>query len=103
MSAMHDRPTAPFTVFHRAMTGEGGFSCRRCGVLRHGSFGRVSDAFAVATQHLLICRADLQGRLLEGTAILDGRTHAAILREGIMLVSLEPVFATGQSAVRLIA
>jgi hypothetical protein len=96
-----DRPTAPFTVFYRAASGEGGFACRTCAARRHGNFDRVSDVFAVATQHLNLCRVALRGRPLEGVAILDGAAHGLVLREGLMIVALPTVF--DGRAVRLIA
>jgi hypothetical protein len=78
------RPTAPFTVFYRTATGEGVFICRSCAVHRSDIFPRAADAFAVAAQHLNLCRAGLRHRPVEGSAIIDGVTHAAVLREGIM-------------------
>jgi hypothetical protein len=103
MSSIDSRPTAPFLVFYRSGSGEGGFRCRRCKEVRHGSFERVADVFALATQHLLVCRADRRDRVVEGTALLDGQTHTVLLRDGVMVLSLEPVFAGGQGALRVIA
>jgi len=97
------RETAPFTVFYRTSSGEGGYSCDTCGTRRHDTFPRVADAFAAATQHLNLCRGALAHRPLEGSAIIDGAKHGAVLREGIMILALNPVFANSEKPVRVIA
>lgn len=97
------RPTAPFVIFYRTASGEGGFSCQRCSVSRSDSFSRASDVFAVAAQHLNICRSAMRHRPIEGTAIIDGRAQAAVLREGILVVSLKTVFRAGPLPVRVVA
>lgn len=96
------RLTAPFTIFYRTSTGDGGFACIRCGVRRHDAFARASDAFAVATQHLNLCRAPLRHRPVEGVAILDGTTYAAVLQEGIMILALHTVFASAPHPARVV-
>jgi len=103
MQAAATRPTAPFTVFHRSATGEGGYRCQTCGSFRADTFPQQTDAFAVALQHLSICRSLLRHRPVEGVAILDGKAHGVVLRDGFMLMTLDTVFATGSNAVRLIA
>ena len=85
------RPIVTFTIFYRTAIGEGGFACPLCTVFRHDNFPRVSNVFAVATHHLNLCRAAV-GPPVEGHAIIDGVTHSAELREGIMIVALDPVF-----------
>jgi len=97
------RPTAPFTVFYRTVTGEGVFICRSCAVHRSDIFPRAPDAFAVAAQHLNLCRAALRHRPVEGSAIIDGVTHAAVLREGIMILAVRPVFSAAPFPVRVVA
>ncbi|MDP9194281.1 MAG: hypothetical protein M3P06_21505 [Acidobacteriota bacterium] len=103
MEWISSRPTAPFTIFHRSMTGEGGYSCETCGTRRHGTFLRASDAFAIAAQHLNLCRGALRNRPIEGVAILDGSSHGVVLREGVMTLALHTVFASSRSAVRVVA
>jgi hypothetical protein len=103
MEMLRSRPTSPFTIFHRTVTGEGGYICETCGTRRHDTFRRASDAFAVATQHLNLCRGALRNRPVEGLAILDGAMHGVILRDGLMIVALPTVFATGSSAGRVVA
>lgn len=88
-----DRPTAPFTVFYRDATGEGGFGCETCSMRQQGVYLRASDAIAVASQHLNLCRGALRHRPVEGTAIIDGETFGAVLREVLMIVALPTVFA----------
>jgi hypothetical protein len=97
------RATAPFVVFYRTLTAEGGYTCETCGMRRHDSFARAADAFAAAAQHLNLCRAALRHRPIEGSAIIDGTKHAAVLRKGIMILALEPVFAAAPWPVRVIA
>jgi hypothetical protein len=101
--AIATRPTAPFTVFYRTATGEGGFICRLCSIHRNDVFPVVSDAFAVAAQHLNLCRAVLRHRPVEGTALIDGATHAVVLREGIMILAVDAVFNAVPFPVRVIA
>jgi hypothetical protein len=101
--AVTTRATAPFTVFYRTISGEGGYSCQTCNVRRHDSFPRAADAFAVAAQHLNVCRAALRHRPLEGTALLDGATHAVVLRDGIMILALNTVFETSPRPRRVVA
>jgi hypothetical protein len=103
MELISSRPTAPFTIFHRSMTGEGGYSCETCRSRRHGTFVRASDTFAIAAQHLNLCRGALRNRPIEGVAILDGTTHGVVLRDGVMVLALHTVFATSGSAVRVVA
>jgi hypothetical protein len=99
---MATRPTAPFTVFYRTASGEGGFICRSCALHRSDLFPRASDAFAVATQHLNLCRAAVRHRPVEGSAIIDGVMHAAVLREGIMILAVDAVFNTAPMPVRVV-
>lgn len=89
---VHVRDTAAFTIFFRHLSGEGGYACGKCGERRHDTFPRLSDVFAVTNQHLSICRASLRHRPVEGTAIVDGRAYAVVLREGLMLLALPTVF-----------
>jgi hypothetical protein len=96
-----DRLTASYTVFYRTSTREGGYICRACGAYRHGAFEHVSDAFAVATQHLTLCRASLRQRPVEGFGILDGMPAGLVLREGLMVVALPTI--GGSRALRMIA
>ncbi|HKR63450.1 MAG TPA: hypothetical protein VJZ00_06930 [Thermoanaerobaculia bacterium] len=103
MDTIRTRPTAPFAIFHRTLSGEGGFSCETCGVRRHGTFPRAADVFAVAAQHLGLCRGAVRNRPIEGTAILDGATHGVVLRDAVMILALPTVFATGRSAMRVVA
>ncbi|HEV7764971.1 MAG TPA: hypothetical protein VGQ76_08225 [Thermoanaerobaculia bacterium] len=103
MDPIRTRPTAPFTIFYRTMTAEGGYVCETCGVRRHDAFARASDAFAVASQHLNLCRGALRNRPVEGLAILDGSTHGVVLRDGVMLLMLHTVFANNGDAVRVVA
>lgn len=103
MELIHTRPTAPFTIFYRTLRGEGGYSCETCGARRHDVFLRASDAFAVAAQHLNLCRGALRNRPVEGLAIIDGSTHGVVLREGVMILALHTVFASSGSAVRVVA
>ena len=97
------RPTAPFLVFYRTVTGEGGFSCRSCALHRNGTFPRLSDAFAIAAQHLNLCRAAVRHRPVEGSAIIDGAMHATVLREGIMILAVDTVFRAAPTPVRVVA
>ena len=97
------RETAPFTIFYRTASGEGGYTCETCGARRHDTFPRASDAFAVATQHLNLCRAALSHRPIEGVAIVDGALQTAILRDGIMVLTVDTVFKSDSPAVRVIA
>ncbi|HVR38003.1 MAG TPA: hypothetical protein VMU84_02840 [Thermoanaerobaculia bacterium] len=97
------RPTAPFTIFYRTATGEGGFTCSTCGMHRHDVFARASDVFAVCTQHLNLCRGALRHRPIEGTAILDGAPHGVVLREGFMILALDSVFASAPRPARVVA
>jgi hypothetical protein len=103
MTVITTRPTAPFTIFYRTSSGDGGFACETCGMRSHGTYARVSDAFAVASQHLNLCRGALRNRPVEGLAILDGVTHGVVLREGMMIVALQTVFESARSAVRVVA
>ncbi len=97
------RPTAPFTIFHRAVSTDGGYTCESCGTRRHGNFFRVSDLFAIATQHLNLCRGSVRNRPVEGLAILDGVTHGVVLRDGVMILALHSVFGNDPGAVRVFA
>ncbi len=97
------RPTAPFTVYYRMETGEGGFVCRTCSVYRNAEFARISDPFAAAAQHLNLCRAGLRHRPVEGSAIINGVTHGVVLREGIMILALDTVFRAAPLPVRVVA
>ncbi len=97
------RPSAPFTIFYRTATGEGGFTCQTCGARRHDAFPRASDAFAVAAQHLNVCRAALSHRPVEGIAIIDGTLQVAVLRDGVMVLTVDTVFHSESRAVRVIA
>jgi hypothetical protein len=98
-----DRVTAPFTIFFRTISGEGGYGCETCRSHRHDSFRRMSDVFAVAAHHLNLCRAAMRGRPVEGAAIIDGTKYGVVLRDGVMLVAMQPAFGSCQPAVRLIA
>jgi hypothetical protein len=102
MDIVASRPTAPFTIFFRTVSGEGGFFCYTCGTRRHDNFSRVSDVFAVASQHLNLCRGALRDRPIEGTAIIDGAPQCAVLRDGFMIVTLPPLFR-GWTALRAFA
>jgi len=97
------RPTAPFTVFYRTATGEGGFICRSCPVHRNDAFARLGDAFAAAAQHLNLCRAAVRHRPVEGSAIIDGVMHGVVLRDGIMILALDTVFRAAPAPIRVVA
>lgn len=85
------RPSsAPFTVFYRMGSGDGGFICRSCGLHESGVFARISGAFSTAAQHLDRCRAALQSPF-EGIAIVDGVRHPVVLRQGVMILAIDPV------------
>src|SRR5262245_11602811 len=103
MELNESRGTAPLTIFYRTVTGEGGFSCLACNVRRHDTFPRAADVFAVATQHLNICRSALSHRPVEGTALLDGNVHGVVLREGIMVLALNTVFDTSPKPARVVS
>jgi len=103
METVTTRGTAPFTIFYRTPTGEGGFFCVVCNVRRHDAFARAADVFAVAGQHLNICRAALSHRPVEGVAYLDGATHAVVLRDGIMTLALNTVFEAAPRPARVVA
>ena len=96
------RDTAPFTIFYRTVTGEGGYTCQTCGARRHDTFPRVSDAFAVAAQHLNVCRAALSHRPVEGTAIVDGALQIVVLRDGVMVLTVDTVMKSDSRAVRVV-
>ena len=96
------RDTAPFTIFYRTVTGEGGYTCQTCGARRHDTFPRVSDAFAVAAQHLNVCRAALSHRPVEGTAIIDGALQIVVLRDGVMVLTVDTVMKSDSRAVRVV-
>lgn len=98
MNALRTRPTAPFTIFYRTLSADGGYACHTCSARRHDTFPRASDVFAVAAQHLNLCRAALRHRPVEGTAIIDGVTHGVVLRESILLLTLHSVFEPGGAA-----
>ena len=102
-ATIESRPTAPFTVYYRTATGEGGFACRACAVHRTDTFPRAADAFAVATQHLNLCRASVRHRPVEGSAIIDGTLHTVVLREGIMILAVGSVFQSAPAPMRLIS
>lgn len=102
MNGLEGRATAPFNVFYRKATSEGGFGCETCGTRQHGVYLRASDAIAVATQHLNLCRGALRHRPIEGTAIIDGETFGAVLREGLMIVALPTVFAAAPRPIRVV-
>ena len=97
------RDSAPFTIFYRTSSGEGGYTCQTCNSRRHDTFPRASDAFAVAAQHLNVCRAALSHRPVEGAAIVDGDMHAVVLRDGIMVLAMKTLFRNASSAVRVVA
>lgn len=103
MEAITSRGTAPFSIFYRTATGEGGYTCLACNVRRHDVFPRAADVFAVATQHLNVCRGALRHRPVEGTALLDGNTHGVVLRDGIMILALNTVFETSPKPGRVVA
>lgn len=103
MESVATRPTASFTIFHRISSGDGGFTCDTCGLRRHGTFPRAADVFAVASQHLNLCRGALHNRPIEGVAIVNGTKHCAVLRNGIMIIALPTVFDHTNSAVRVVA
>jgi hypothetical protein len=92
MEDIRTRGTTPFTIFYRTASGEGGFKCEACNLRRHDAFPRAADAFAVAAQHLNICRAALRHRPVEGVAYIDGATHGVVLRDGIMTLALDTTF-----------
>jgi hypothetical protein len=97
------RPTAPFAIFYRSATGEACFACRACEMRRHDLFASARDAFAVAAQHLNICRGALHHRPVEGVAILDGQEYGVVLREGFMILALPTVFEANPRPVRVVA
>jgi hypothetical protein len=97
------RDSAPFTIFYRTSSGEGGYTCQTCNCRRHDTFPRATDAFAVAAQHLNVCRAALSHRPVEGVAIVDGAKRDVVLRDGIMVLAMETVFRSTSSAVRVVA
>src|SRR5258708_17084555 len=97
------RGTAPFRIFTGTMAGEGGFACHACNVRRHDAFARAADVFAVAAQHLNLCRGDLRHRPVEGVALIDGSTHGVVLREGIMILALNTVFEAAPRPARVVA
>jgi hypothetical protein len=97
------RDSAPFTIFYRTSTGDGGYACQTCGNRRHDTFPRAADVFAVAAQHLNVCRAALSHRPVEGEAILDGAKRGVVLRDGIMVLSMETVFHSVPGAARVVA
>jgi hypothetical protein len=97
-----DRETAAFTIFFRSASGDGGYGCGTCGERRHDTFRRMNDVFAVANQHLFICRASLRHRPVEGLAIVDGRAYAVVLREGLMILALPTVFQASPYPVRML-
>jgi hypothetical protein len=97
------RPTAPFTIFHRTVSADGGYTCETCGTRRHGAFPHLSDLFAIASQHLNLCRGSVRNRPVEGLAILDGVTHGVVLRDGVMILALHSVFGNTPGAVRVFA
>ena len=96
------RSTAPFTVFYRASSSDGGFVCRRCNVYRNDIFARLGDLCAIAAQHLNICRAEARYRPIEGTAIINGVMHAAILRDGVLVITVAVVFRPAPPRLRLV-
>jgi hypothetical protein len=96
------RETAAFTIFFRSVSGEGGYGCGTCGEHRHDTFRRLNDVFAIANQHMSICRAVLRHRPVEGTAIVDGRAYAVVLRDGLMILALPTVFETSPYPVRML-
>jgi hypothetical protein len=85
------RDAAPFTIFYRTASGEGGYGCQTCGARRHDRFPRISDAFAAAAHHLSVCRAAVCDQPVEGVALIDGDLRPVVLREGIMVLALEHV------------
>lgn len=102
MDPVAARPTAPFLVFYRRSSGDGGYLCRACSAYRHDVFSRLADVCAVAMQHLSLCRAALRHRPIEGVAIVDGESHGLVLREGVMLIALHTVFDAKPSPVRAV-
>jgi hypothetical protein len=103
LHALTSRPTASFTIFFRTTSGEGGYLCHTCGASCADQFARIGHAFAVANQHLSLCRAAVRHRPLEGSAVIDGKKHAVVLRDGMMIVALDSVFRAGPSPMRVIA
>lgn len=102
LNMQRDRETAPFTLFYRSRTREGGYGCDTCHLRRHDTFGRLSDVSAVAMQHLNICRGALRHRPIEGTALVDGTTYGVVLREGVMILALPTTFCTVPYPTRLL-
>jgi hypothetical protein len=98
-----NRPTAPFAIFYRSVTGESCFACHACAIRRHDTFTSVRDAFAVAAQHLTLCRGAMLHRPVEGVAFIDGREHGLVLREGFMILALPSAFETSPRLVRVVA
>jgi hypothetical protein len=98
-----NRPTAPFAIFYRSATGESCFACHACATRRHDTFASARDAFAVAAQHLNLCRGAMLHRPVEGVAFIDGREHGVVLREGFMILALPSVFETSPRPVRVVA
>jgi hypothetical protein len=97
------RLTAPFTIFFRNTTGDGGYVCHCCGASRAATFERMNDAFAVANQHLALCRGALRGRPVEGSAVIDGNRYGVVLHQGLMIVALDSVFRSSPKPVRIVA
>lgn len=97
------RLTAPFAIFFRSATGEACFACRACEMRRHDIFASVRDAFAVAAQHLNLCRGALRHRPVEGVAVIDGREHGVVLRNGVMILALQTVFEASPCPVCVVA
>src|SRR5436305_3379284 len=96
------RDSAPFTIFYRTASGEGGYGCQTCGCRRHDRFPRVADAFAVAAQHLNLCRAALSHRPVEGAAIIDGALLIVVLRDGVMVLTVDTVMKSDSRAIRVV-
>jgi hypothetical protein len=103
LEPLTSRPTASFTIFFRTISGEGGYLCHACGSSCADRFSRLGHAFAVANQHLSLCRAAVRHRPLEGSAVIDGKKHTVVLRDGMMVVALDSVFGAAPSPMRVIA
>lgn len=63
-----------FTVFYRTASGDGGYTCSKCGARKHGTYPRKTDALAEAAEHMKACNVDS-----EGVAIIDGKIEPATM------------------------
>jgi hypothetical protein len=100
MDLLATRPTATFRLFFRTRSGEGGYSCGSCGTRHHDIFMRLSHLASLVATHLRFCRAVVQHRPVEGSAIIDGVMHAVVLRDGLLVVALGTVFEAARPAIR---